>query len=381
MGFISCPEGNLVTNVFVTEAELIDRFVGNQLWLTGSTLGDNSTVPKSSPVQTISRGNNWEDVSVSVLNVGAVKTDGTLWLWGYGNVGQLGNNAVTNRSSPVQTVSTGINWKHVSVGFCAVAALKTDGTLWMWGQGSNGHLGNNSTVSRSSPVQTASATTNWKQVAAGRYSFGSIKTDGTLWLWGRNGTGNLGDDSTINRSSPVQTVSTGTNWKQVSLGQCHSAAIKTDGTLWLWGRGDGGQLGYNNTITYSSPVQIITKNNNWKQINLGSSSSSGIKMDGTLWVWGCNNNGNLGTNDTINRSLPVQTITSGTNWKTVSMDNSSAAIKTDGTLWTWGQNNGRLGDNSTVSRSSPVQTISFGTNWKQVSVGSSTTAMVNHTDN
>jgi alpha-tubulin suppressor-like RCC1 family protein len=106
------------------------------------------------------------------------------------------------------------------------AAIKTDGTLWLWGCGASGRLGNNSTTDHSSPVQTVSTGTNWKQVSMGYTHSASIKTDGTLWLWGCNVAGNLGNNSTVDQSSPVQTVVSGTNWKQVGAGgQGNSAAV------------------------------------------------------------------------------------------------------------------------------------------------------------
>jgi alpha-tubulin suppressor-like RCC1 family protein len=189
-------------------------------------------------------------------------------------------------------------------------------------------------------------------------------------MWGNNYSGRLGDNSTTPRSSPVQTISGGTNWKQVSGGGNYTAAIKTDGTLWNWGRNAYGQLGINDISDRSSPVQTISGGTNWKQIS-GGYHTAAIKTDGTLWVWGFNNSGQLGTNDMTHRSSPVQTVSGGTNWKQVSGGGyHTAAIKTDGTLWNWGRNaNGQLGDNSITHRSSPVQTIAGGTNWKQVAVG------------
>jgi alpha-tubulin suppressor-like RCC1 family protein len=160
--------------------------------------------------------------------------EGNLWAWGYNNYGQLGTGNITDYSSPVQTVASGLNWKTITCTTTQGSAggIKTDGTLWLWGDNQWGQLGDNTTTNRSSPVQTVAAGTNWKQVSMGRFNTGAIKTDGTLWLWGRNNNGQLGDNSTTQQNSPVQTIAGGTNWKQVSGG---IAAIKTDGTLWLWG--------------------------------------------------------------------------------------------------------------------------------------------------
>ena len=188
-------------------------------------LGDNSIVYKSSPVQTIAGGTNWKQVSCGVTHTAAIKTDGTLWLCGYNSYGQLGDNSIVNKSSPVQTIAGGTNWKSVACGGNHTAAIKTDGTLWLWGSNSYGQLGDNSIVNKSSPVQTIAGGTNWKSVAAGSVHTAAIKTDGTLWTCGYNGSGQLGDNSIVKKSSPVQTIAGGTNWKQVSCGDYHTTAI------------------------------------------------------------------------------------------------------------------------------------------------------------
>ena len=359
------------------------RFAGLWSWgyNTQGELGDNTTTGKSIPVQTITYGSKWKLVSGGGYHTAAVKTDGTLWLWGHNSNGQLGDNTITQRSSPVQTVTFDTNWKLVACGNYHTAAIKTDGTLWTWGQNNNGQLGDNTTTNRSSPVQTVTFGTNWKLVSCGRYYTAAIKTDGTLWSWGNNSNaGSLGDNTRTNRSSPVQTVTFGTNWKLVSCGREHTAAIKTDGTLWTWGRNAEGQLGDNTTTGKSSPVQTVTFATNWKFV---SSSTCGyhtaaIKTDGTLWTWGRNTNGQLGDNTNTGRSSPVQTVTFGTNWKSLSCGGlHTFAIKTDGTLWGWGVNSlGMLADNTTTPKSSPIQTIAYGTNWKLVAGGQYHTAAI-----
>jgi hypothetical protein len=358
-----------------------DCFLEGGLWSWGNArvglVGDNTTIRRSSPVQTISGGTNWKSLATAgdLALIGAIKTDGTLWLWGTGTCGGLGNNAVLNQSSPVQTISGGTNWKSVSTSSCQTAAIKTDGTLWMWGNNVAAQLGDNTRTARSSPVQTISGGNNWRSVSAGGGSTASItaaiKTDGTLWLWGLGTGGGLGTNSQINQSSPVQTISGGTNWRSVSASGYGAAAIKTDGTLWLWG-GDGifGSpvpfIGDNTVIGRSSPVQTVSGGTNWKSVSIGQGTAA-IKTDGTLWLWGTGADGRLGNNSTINQSSPVQTISGGTNWRSVNSTSATAAIKTDGTLWVWGDGPfGSLGDNTVIARSSPVQTISGGTNWRSV---------------
>jgi alpha-tubulin suppressor-like RCC1 family protein len=393
MAFISGPDGDLKT-AFVSDAWLLDQFVGNNLFNWGDNsygkLGDNtapagnSTVAnKSNPVQTVAGGINWKQVACGGFDTAAIKTDGTLWCWGYNWTGSSGDNTIIHRSSPVQTITLGTNWKQVSVGNLFTAAIKTDGTLWCWGDNQYGALGDNTVVNKSSPVQTVTGGTNWKQVSAGYGCTAAIKTDGTLWVWGQNNYLQLGDNSaTSRRSSPVQTAAFGTNWKQVSAGVYNMAAIKTDGTLWCWGYGGYGANGNNdNTSPRSSPVQTVAGGTNWKQVSCNTHVAA-IKTDGTLWTWGNNSNGQLGDNTITNRSSPVQTITLGTNWKQVSCGTlTTAAIKNDGTLWLWGKNAyGQIGDNTRTDRSSPVQTTAYGNNWKQVSNGTFRAAAVTNGD-
>ena len=223
----------------------------------------------------------------------AIKTDGTLWVWGQNSRGVLGTNNATGFSSPVQTISGGANWAQVCAGYESIAAIKTDGTLWNWGLGFSGALGNLAVNDLSSPVQTISGGTNWKQVSVGRSNKAAIKTDGTLWGWGRGDTLGNGDSNFNNQSSPVQTISGGTNWKQVASagGSYMTAAIKTDGTLWLWGSNFDGTLGNNCSwpalASVSSPVQTVSGGTNWKCVSVTSAVSNctavaAIKTDGTL---------------------------------------------------------------------------------------------------
>ena len=189
-------------------------------------LGLGNTVSKSSPNQ-VGSLTTWLTIASGLNSILAVKTDGTLWAWGSNAYGQLGDNTVLRKSSPVQTITRGNNWKQVSCGDTHTVAVKTNGTLWSWGDNSSGKLGDNTTAARrSSPVQTVAFGTNWKQVSAGYYSTAAIKTDGTLWAWGYNAGGQLGDNTTTNRSSPVQTILYGTTWKSVACGYRFTAAIK-----------------------------------------------------------------------------------------------------------------------------------------------------------
>ena len=372
-----------------------DAFREGNLWTWGSNysgqLGNNTTTQRLTPVTTFTGGANWKQVAGGGYHTSAIKTDGTLWTWGLNSQGQLGDNTTTQRLTPVTTFIGGTNWKQVSCSPSSAspgqsrntAAIKTDGTLWTWGNNGSGRLGDNTTTQRLTPVTTFAGGTNWKQVTCGTQYTAAIKTDGTLWTWGNNGNGQLGiNNTTTPICTPVTTFIGGTNWKQVSCGGNHTAAIKTDGTLWTWGNNGNGQLGDNTTTQRLTPVTTFIGGTNWKQVACGGNNTAAIKTDGTLWTWGFNNSGRLGDNTTIGRLTPVTTFAGGTNWKQVSCAYAhTSAIKTDGTLWTWGQNSpGRLGDNTTTTKCTPVTTFAGGTNWKQVAGGGYHTSATTYID-
>ena len=319
--------------------------------------------------------NQWYDQDVAG-NVSYSTTSNELWTWGDNASGELGQNNTTRYSSPVQIPGT--NWARVGIRDTKVAGLKTDGTLWMWGYNEFGQLGQNNTTQYSSPVQIPGTTwsSDWGKLSGTAYAVtGAVKTDGTLWIWGYNAKGQLGQNNTTNYSSPKQVP--GTTWNIYSNSYEGSYAIKTDGTLWSWGRNNNstnsGILGHNNKTQYSSPKQI--PGTTWATIVAAAGFMMATKTDNTLWTWGSNAYGALGMdNNTLANtrySSPVQVGTDST-WSTsynqlcTNPSHSVATIKTDGTLWTWGQNqHGELGQNNKTQYSSPKQ-VGSGTDWDTV---------------
>ena len=347
-----------------------------ELWGWGANengaFGLNNRTNYSSPIQI--PGTTWNFPPSGNTHTAATslftKTDGTLWSWGYNYNGLLGQNESYPsprhaRSSPVQLPGT--TWDYVAVGRANALALKTDGTLWTWGSNDYGVFGTNSdhATKYSSPVQVPGDWSSAK-IYNSNMCVSAIKSDGTLWAWGYNSYGNLGQNNQVSYSSPVQV--SGTNWARCSSGSPYAMlATRTDGTLWAWGANSRTVLGQNEAepASYSSPVQI--PGTTWDytsdyKIALGDYVSCAIKTDGTFWSWGYNNFGALGNNDRAWRSSPVQI--PGTNWNTVSNSYGryTTATKTDGTLWNWGAAGTWMGgayysDNPSQSAqySSPVQ--------------------------
>jgi hypothetical protein len=208
-------------------------------------------------------------------------------------------------------IGTGTTWKLVEAGsnYLSTAAIKTDGTLWTWGSNDAGILGANLTAAvasparRSSPVQVG-ALTNWNSISLGSTAL-ATKTDGTLWAWGDNSRGQLATADGNPRSSPIQ-IGALTNWSMARTAANMCAGIKTNGTLWVWGYNLVGQLGLNTSGgSITSPVQLGT-DTNWRTIEMDSSCWAAVKTNGTLWVNGDGRFGNLGLNEGIYRSSPVQ---------------------------------------------------------------------------
>jgi len=292
----------------------------NSIWTWGLncflTLGVNASCESGinySPVQeawgnTCSDYANWVDVFVGAFHGGGIKNNGTLWTWGSNRFGELSIGCAETVSPcacafGVQECTSSTNWWKAVGNFHATHALKTDGTLWGVGGGQNGVMGrNNSATCYSSPIQEITSSSNWCFIAAGGrgQNVSAIKTDGTLWGWGYNIHGEVGVGTDFSGgvaavSSPAQEASSSTNWCFVSVGAQGGAAIKTDSTLWVWGRDCCGSNG-NNVLAgdYCSPVQESQSFTNWKYVSKGFMNTGGIRDDGTLWVTGSNCNGLLG---------------------------------------------------------------------------------------
>ena len=304
----------------------------------------------------------------------------------YGSLGMNQGPGPFKESSPIAyPAGSGKTWGMFASSRDATIAVKTDGTLWAWGQNDKGQLGQNERTKRSSPVQIGTDTDwsyDFNKIMLSSYpqgQVGAIKTDGTMWTWG--GGGYNGTPSQDHRSSPTQIGNPGeTGWSKWHNGM--GGAIKTDGTCWVWGTGWMGRLGLNQGNgnggnpggDYSSPKQL--PGTNWKHVGTMGSNRWAVKTDGTLWVWGYNNYGNLGLNTqgsnapywgtqySGSKSSPTQ-LMSDKSWATVDpIYHGAIAISTDGELWGWGANNGyyaggQLGQGTTpsadnVNRSSPV---------------------------
>lgn len=317
-------------------------------WNSAGQLGDGTNTDRLIPVQIMS---GVKSVAASIYgHTLAIKEDGTLWAWGNNLDGQLGDGTTTGRLSPVKVLN---DVKSVEAGDRYTIAIKEDGTLWAWGKNNYGQLGDGTTTDRLTPVKVMSGV---KSVAAGGNLHPcahtmAIKEDGSLWAWGANGDGQLGDGTTIMRLTPVQVMN---GVKSVAAKMDHTFAVREDGTLWAWGWCFYGELGDGTSRGVVTPVQVMS---GIKSVTAGQLHTLAIKEDGTLWAWGDNEYGQLGDGTTSIRLSPIQVMSSV---KSVAAGGyHTLAIKEDGTLWAWGYNSkGQLGDGSTTNRATFVQIMS-----------------------
>lgn len=273
----------------------------------------------SSPVAVVGGFTDWIQLSTRGNHSLGLRANGTAWSWGNNQYGVLGGGVVGgNRNSPESVVGGFTDWSQLSGGSLHSLGLRSNSTAWAWGLNTSGQLGDNSTTSRASPVSIVGGFTDWIQLSAGgRHSIG-LRVNGTTWAWGNNIDGQLGDNSTTVRSSPVSVVGGFTDWVQVSAGFSHSLGLRSNGTAWAWGLNTNGQLGDNSTTGKSSPVSVVGGFTDWVQLDGGGAHSLALRANGTIWSWGNGAYGKLGDNTAVGKSSPVSVIDGAVGWVQVS---------------------------------------------------------------
>ena len=357
---LTLVSNNLAQCVVDIEAGFYHNIVkkaDGSLWVFGSglnsELGNNLLNDSNVPIL-LTPQTNWQKIIADGFCTLAINNQGKLWVAGYNGYGGLGVGTTLSNIPTFQQVGTAANWKEVQTNRFFSIAVKTDNTLWGWGQNNYYQMGNNTCCSdQLSPIQIGTAT-DWKTVTVpGGDSAFAIKNNGTLWAWGINTSGFLGNNATTTFSTPVQR-SPDTDWASLSGGRTHILAQKTNGTLWSWGDYDEGATANDGfRCAYYDPCQVSA--DTWLTYSAGFRMSFGIKTNGTLWAWGQNDMGQLGIGITANKFEPVQ-IGSDNNWVKVSAGEFHAiALKSDGSLWVWGDNSaGQFGNGTNTNAVVPL---------------------------
>ena len=293
-------------------------------------LGDGTNTSRSTPVQVkkpqnTPAGFTWKQVSIGWSHSAAFGSDGNLYTWGENDRGQLGDGTNTNQNTPTkvskpQNTPAGFTWKQFTLGDLNTAAFGSDGNLYIWGNNQYGQLGNGTTTNQNRPIlvnkpQGTPAGFTWKQVSLSCNHSGAIGSDGNLYTWGWNLTGQLGDGTNTDRYTPTlvskpQGAPVGFTWKQVSLGDWHSEALGSDGNFYIWGWNYTGQLGDGTNTDRSRPIPVSKPQGapvgfTWKYAIPGCNHSAAIGSDGNLYTWGVNSNGQLGDGTTTNQNTPT----------------------------------------------------------------------------
>lgn len=341
------------------------------LWAWGGNLfgqlGDGSTANRTVPTRIVTgTANSWKSVSAAgggttwgnSEHTVAIQNDGSLWAWGRNNFVQLGWPTNPDYSTSPILIYNSKQWQIVAANALHTCAIQSDGSLWSWGDNTAGQLGDGTNTRRTWPTRIGSSL-SWRSVAEGKHLHtGAIQADGSLWAWGYNYHGQLGDGTTTDRNTPTR-IGTDSNWENIAVGTYHTVAIKSDGSLWAWGRNNFGQLGDGTAVDKTIPTRIGTADN-WQSVAAGFSHTVAIQSDGSLWAWGLNNAGQLGDGTTSTRTVPTR-IGTISKWQSVAAGFfHTVARQDDDSLWAWGANgNGEVGDGTTISRSIPTGPIDF----------------------
>ena len=312
----------------------------------------------------------------------ALGQGGSVWGWGV-NAGALGDGTEDPFSAfPVQALGyEGVGYLAdvvgISAGYGLSAALKSDGSVWMWGSSSYGGLGSGPAVQYSNtPVRVVGPDgsgylPNVVAISCGLFHVVVLKSDGTVWTWGYNQSGQLGDDSQTHRNVPVQVKGPGGSGHLADIvaaaaGGYHTLALSSDGTVWAWGHNGSGQLGNGGTGLAKTPMQVVGPGGTGHLSGVvalagGATHTMALRIDGTVWAWGYNEQGQLGNGTNVNSGVPVQ-VGGLTGVKAIAAGSwHSLALKSDGTVWAWGWNSssGQLGDGTVTDHWAPVQVVGY----------------------
>ena len=301
-------------------AMMISSGFGNILLKSGQTwawgyntkgqLGNNSTVSTCIPVSIQGAKKTFCKVytSSSEQYSFGIDKNGQIWGWGYNYYGMLGNNSTTSKCTPVSIQGNKKTFCQISIGtHYHSSGIDYKGQAWGWGYNKYGQLGNNSIICTCTPVSIQGAKKTFCQISVGNDNVSAIDKNGQIWCWGLNGYGELGDNSTVSRYTPVSIKGAKKTFCQISTGKFHyTLGLDNNGQIWGWGSNVNGYLGNNSTSSICTPVSIQGAKKTFCYLSAGVYNASAIDYNGHVWTWGVNNYGQLGDNTTLQRLTPVR---------------------------------------------------------------------------
>lgn len=328
-------------------------------------LGDGTNTSSSLPVRVAAPpGVTFTQIDVRNYHSVAIGSDGNTYAWGANTRGQLGDGTTTDRNVPTQvSAPSGVTFTQIAAGNNHIAAIGSDGNTYAWGYGEGGRLGDGTTTDSNVPVQVlVPAGVTFTRISAGNNHTLASGSDGQTYAWGNNTHGNVGDGTTVHRSTPVPVAApAGVTFTDIAAGNNHSIAVGSDGISYMWGSNNWGQLGNGTTAGSSVPLPVSAPAG--VTFTLGSAGNDhtlAIGSDGTTYGWGRNLYGEVGDGTVVGSSVPIAVLApAGVTFTQISAGTThSAALGADGNAYSWGRNTqGQLGDGTLVNSSSPVPVV------------------------
>ena len=336
----------------VTASYAVDRY--GKLWSWGyqfyGELGNDFPITWS-PIS-ITAARTFSKIAIGTDHGISIDRNGRVFGWGRNQYGEIGNNTLVSKRSPVSILGTNKTFCKISSGFGYNLAIDKNGRVWGWGYNNNGQLGDNTPVSKLTPVSILGAVKTFCKISAGQYHSASIDKNGRGWTWGYNNFGQLGDNSVTSRLTPVSISGAVKTFCHISASQFHTMAIDLRGRAWGWGLGSNGRIGDNTITSRRTPVSVAGAVKTFCKIAAGFDYSLGIDKNGRIWSWGGNGNGQLGIGDYVSKNTPVSIFNTATKtfcevFTGFNGANFSTAIDKNGRIWSWGRDfYGVLGINS-----------------------------------
>jgi alpha-tubulin suppressor-like RCC1 family protein len=336
----------------------IDRT--GRLWAWGnndySQLGDTTTTSRATPISVRGAVKTFCQIATGDFRTLAIDRTGRVWGWGNGYAGAIGAGNTFNYNTPVSIAGTVKTFCQISSGQYNSLAIDKNGRAWSWGDNGFGQLGDNSITQRCTPVSVAGAAKTFCKIDGGNNHVLAIDRTGRVWAWGANTFGQLGNNAFVSQRTPVSILGATKTFCHISGGVSHSLGIDKNGRAWAWGQGANGGLGNNSTANVCTPVSVLGAVKTFCKISGGQNFSVAIDKNGRAWAWGANSSGQLGDDTILSKNTPVSVRGAVKTFCEIMTGTAHViAIDKNGRAWAWGSDSsGQLGQN-TMNRLTPVR--------------------------